>query len=365
MEIKLEKIKIKELVKGFEDNEENGVIGYNGLLDIRPAYQREFIYSTKNQKAVIETIRKSFPLNVMYWADNKGTYEVLDGQQRTLSICGFIEGDFSIEINEKPKYFQNLTKDQKDQILNYELMIYICSGKESEKLDWFETINIAGEKLTDQELRNAVFTGRWLVDAKKHFSKTNCPAASISEHFISKNLLRQELLETALKWISNDNIADYMGRHQNDPNALELWRFWSDLSNWVQKTFPIKRKEMKSVDWGCLYNLYKDDMLDANELEAQIAELMEDDEVTKKSGIYFYLLTKKEKYLSIRAFTPKQKRQVYEKQNGKCPHCDQSKTYEIEDMEADHIKPWSLGGKTDIQNCQMLCKDHNREKSNK
>ena len=365
MDIKLEKIKIKDLVKGFEDNREGGVVGYNGLLDIRPAYQREFIYSAKNQKAVIETVRKSFPLNVMYWADNGGTYEILDGQQRTLSICGFTEGDFSIEIDGKPKYFQNLTTDQKDQILSYELMIYICSGKESEKLEWFKTINIAGEKLTEQELRNAVFTGKWLVSAKKYFSKTGCPAANVSEHFISKNLLRQELLETALKWISNDDIENYMGKHQNNPNALEIWRFWSDLSNWVKATFPIKRKEMKSVDWGYLYNSYKDEILDSDTLESQIVGLMEDDEVTKKSGIYTYLLTKEEKHLSIRVFTSNQKRQVYEKQKGRCPHCDKSKKYEIEDMEADHIKPWSLGGKTELKNCQMLCKDHNRQKSNK
>lgn len=365
MDIELERIKIKDLIEGFEDEQENGVTGYDGLLDIRPKYQREFIYSPKAQVAVIETIRKDFPLNVMYWVDNGGTYEVLDGQQRTLSICGFCEGDFSIEINGVPKYFHNLTQEQKTQIEDYEIMVYLCSGSEDEKLEWFKTINIAGEKLTEQELRNAVFTGKWLADAKRYFSKTGCAAADVSDHFISKAVLRQELLESALKWISDDNIEDYMGQHQNDPNALELWRYWNDLSNWVKATFPKKRREMKSVNWGELYKLHKDEMLDSDALEAEIKALMEDDDVTKKAGIYPYVLTRKEKYLSVRAFTDSQKRQMYEKQKGHCPHCGKSKTYKIEEMEADHITPWSQGGKTDLKNCQMLCRDHNRQKSNK
>lgn len=365
MKIELKSIKIRDLIKGFQDNQEDGVLGYNGLLEIRPKYQREFIYGEKAQVAVIETIRKDFPLNVMYWAVNEDSYEVLDGQQRTLSICSFCEGDFSIKINGVLKYFQNLTNDEKNQILNYETMVYFCSGSESEKLEWFKTINIAGEKLTEQELRNAVFTGRWLSDAKKYFSKTGCAAAEVSGHFISKSVLRQELLETALKWISKDDIEDYMGKNQNNPNALVLWRYWGDLSSWVKETFPKKRKEMKSVNWGSLYDKHKDEMLDALALEKRIETLMKDDEVTKKSGIYNYVLTGEEKFLSVRTFTENQKRQVYENQKGICPHCGDSKGYKIEEMEADHIIPWSKGGKTDLENCQMLCKKHNREKSNK
>lgn len=363
MKIELKKIKIRELFKGFVNDQENGVVGYDGKLDIRPKYQREFVYNEKQQKAVIDTIRKGFPLNVMYWVENEDSYEVLDGQQRTLSICSYLDQEFSLTENGVLKYFHSLTKDEQEDILNYELMIYFCKGNEIEKLEWFKTINIAGEKLTDQELRNAVFTGTWLTNAKAYFSKSSCPAAEISEHFLSKKVTRQELLETALKWISNDNIQDYMSKNQHKPNASELWLYFTSLSNWVKTNFPKKRKEMKSVDWGFLYNKFGSQIFDSNQIEKDIKKLMADEDVTKKSGIYFYILTKEDKYLSIRAFTDNQKRETYEKQKGICPQCGKSKKYELEEMEAEHITPWSKGGKTDSKNCQMLCKHHNRKKS--
>ena len=360
MEIKLHEIKIKDVVKGYVDNQEDGVIAYNGKLDIRPPFQREFIYNEKERNAVIDTINKGFPLNVMYWSKNGDKYELLDGQQRTLSFCQYVNGDFSVDY----KGFNNLPKDLQDKILDYKLMIYICEGTASEKLDWFKIINIAGEKLTDQELRNSQYTGTWLHDAKRHFSKTGCPAYQIGEKYLNGSTIRQDYLETALRWISNRDgieIEDYMAEHQQDSDANELWVYYQAVLDWVKRLFPNYRREMKGIDWGVLYNEYKDQSYNSDKLEDKIKELMMDDDVTKKSGIYSYLITGQEKYLSIRAFTDNQKREAYEKQNGICPNCKEH--FEIEEMEADHITPWHDGGKTTSDNCQMLCRECNRRKS--
>ena len=360
MEIKLHEITIRDVVDGYEDNQENGVIGYGGKLDIRPPFQREFIYNEKERNAVIETINKDFPLNVMYWSKNGDKYELLDGQQRTLSFCQYVNGDFSVDY----KGFNNLPKDLQEKILNYKLMIYICEGTPSEKLDWFKIINIAGEKLTDQELRNSQYTGTWLHDAKRHFSKTGCPAYQIGEKYLNGSTIRQDYLETALKWISDRDrceIEDYMGKHQNDSDANELWMYYQSVLDWVNRLFPKYRKEMKGIDWGILYNEYKDQSYNSEKLELEVASLMMDDDVTNKKGIYSYLITGKEKYLNIRAFTDNQKREAYERQKGKCPNC--GKIFAIEEMEADHITPWHEGGKTTPENCQMLCRECNRRKS--
>lgn len=364
MEIKLHEITIKEVFNGYKDDQEDGVVGYGGKLDIRPPFQREFIYDEKERQAVIETVLKGFPLNVMYWSKNKDsdTYELLDGQQRTLSICQYINGDFSVDM----KYFHSLPQNIQEQILNYKLMIYICEGTPSEKLDWFTTINIAGEELTDQELLNSQFTGEWLTNAKRHFSKTGCPAYQIGEKYINGSTIRQEYLETALKWIcdrENTNIKDYMSKHQTDKDANELWTYFQSVINWVQVIFPNYRKEMKGIDWGILYNKYKDNKYNSDSLEELIKQYMIDDEVTNKKGIYLYLLTNDERYLNLRSFTPAQKNEVYEKQKGICALCHNH--FDISEMEADHITPWSQGGKTDIDNCQMLCRDCNRRKSDK
>lgn len=360
MNIILNEILVKDVVNGFQDDAENGVVGYNGKLDIRPAFQREFIYNEKERNAVIETINKNFPLNVMYWCKNGDSYELLDGQQRTLSICQYVNGDFSLN----QRYFNNLTQTEKDAILNYKLMIYICEGTDKEKLDWFKIINIAGEKLTDQELRNAMYTGPWLYDAKRHFSKTGCPAYQIGEKLLNGSTIRQDYLETALKWISdkyNCQIEDYMATHQHDDDSNELWIYYQSVINWVNTLFPNYRKEMKGIDWGILYNKYKDNSYNSDKMEEQIKELMMDDDVTKKSGIYTYLLSGEQKHLSIRAFTDNQKREAYERQKGICPNCKEH--FEIEEMEADHITPWHEGGKTISENCQMLCRECNRRKS--
>ncbi|MBO4738217.1 MAG: DUF262 domain-containing protein [Bacteroidales bacterium] len=360
MDIKLCKIKVGDLAKGYVDNAENGVRAYDGKLDVRPPYQREFVYKDKQRDAVIDTLTLGFPLNVMYWATREdGTFEIIDGQQRTISICQYVNGDFAFDM----RYFHNLKPDEQDQILNYELQVYICSGSDSEKLKWFKTINIAGEKLSDQELRNAVYSGPWVADAKRYFSKSNCPAAQIGSDYLKGSAIRQEYLETAISWISKGNIEIYMGNHQHDPNAVALWNHFSSVINWVKAVFPKYRKEMQNVDWGPLFEKYHNQNWDANQLEDEVKRLMTDSDVQKKSGIYPYIFDGDERNLGIRAFDDNMRREVYEKQNGICKVC--GKHFEIEEMEADHITPWSKGGRTVAENCQMLCKECNRRKSNK
>lgn len=360
MQIKLQEISIREIAKDYKNKEEEWVTWYSRLLNIRPKYQREFVYKDSQRNAVIETVIKNFPLNVMYWVKNSDwTFEVLDWQQRTISICEYIDWKYSIDY----RYFHNLEKEEQEQILNYKLMIYICTWTDKEKLDWFKTINIAGEKLTDQELRNAIYTWVWLTDAKKYFSKTSCPAYNIASEYLTWTAIRQDYLETSLSWISNWNIEDYMSKHQHDENSNELWQYFQNVINWIKVTFPNYRKEMKWVSFWTLYNQYKNTFFDSSKLEEEIKKLMQDEDVTKKSWIYLYVLTWKEKYLSIRSFTDKQKREAYEKQAWICTKCLEH--FEIWEMEADHITPWHEWWKTLSENCQMLCKNCNRVKSGK
>lgn len=369
MKIELHEIKIRDIVNGYEDSAENGVVGYGGKLNIRPAYQREFVYKEKQRDAVIETVMKGFPLNVMYWVeDGEGNYELLDGQQRTISICQYVHGDFSIDS----RAFHNLTETEKEQILDYSLMIYICHGNDREKLDWFKIINIAGVQLKEQELRNAIYTGEWLTDAKRYFSKNGCVAYLLANKYMNGEVNRQDYLETAIEWIASregKKTEDYMSEHQHDTHATPLWQYFQSVIMWVQTIFPKYRKEMKGIEWGLLYNAYSERCYDPNELEKRITELMQDDDVTRRSGIYEYLLGGNEKHLNIRAFTDNEKRKVYERQKGICPHCVKERrektAYDITEMEADHITPWCEGGKTEVDNCHMLCKEHNRRKSSK
>ncbi len=356
MIIELKEITVRELTKGYQDNEEDGVIGYDGKLDIRPPFQREFIYDLKERNAVLNTLQKGFPLNVMYWAVREdGNFEVIDGQQRTISICQYVNGDFSID----GLAIHNLPKDKQEQILNYTVMVYFCSGTDSEKLDWFETINIAGKVLTNQELKNAVFSGSWVSDAKRYFSKNNRP--KIGDNYLSGSANRQEYLETAINWISNGAIKDYMSKNQHEPEATELWLYFQSVISWVKAIFPTYRREMKGIEWGFLYNKFHNQKFDSKKLEEEVSILMEDEDVGNKKGIYTYVLTRKEKYLNIRSFSPNQKREAYERQKGICVVC--KKVFQIDGMEADHITPWHLEGKTSADNCQMLCKEDNRRKS--
>ena len=358
MKIELKEITVRELTNGYFDDAENGVVGFGGKLDIRPPYQREFVYGDKERKAVIDTLQKDFPLNVMYWAVREdGNFEVIDGQQRTISICQFVNKDFSVN----GLAFHNLTDDRQAQVLDYTLMVYFCSGKDSEKLEWFKTINIAGKELTHQELRNAVYSGSWVSDAKRFFSKNNRP--KLGDDYMSGSANRQEYLETAIAWISNNEIEAYMSKNQHEPNANELWLYFQAVISWVKATFPKYRKEMKGIQWGALYNEFKNHTFDSKKLEEEVTTLMLDEEVDNKKGIYPYILTRKEKFLNIRAFSDNQKREAFERQKGVCVKC--GVIFALNEMEADHIKPWHEGGKTSALNCQMLCKEDNRRKSGK
>ncbi|EAH5903255.1 DUF262 domain-containing protein [Campylobacter upsaliensis] len=391
MQIDKTEIKIKELIAGYtRDEESSQIVAYadsSGVarLNIRPKYQREFVYKEAQRNAVIDTILKGFPLNIMYWVKNVDSsaeceYEVLDGQQRTISICEYVKGSFSIQWNDKSQYFHTLSKDLQEKFLDYKLNVYVCQGSDSEKLEWFKTINIAGETLTSQELRNAVYASVWLSDAKRRFSKEKGVAVLKGAKYLNGSALRQEFLESAIAWKvdsrKDEKICEYMAKNAKDSkNADELWEYFAKVIDWVEMKFETYRKEMKGLEWGLLYNKYKDKELDKDELESTIAKLMQDDEVQKKSGIYAYVLSGDEKHLSLRAFSESIKRAVYEKQGGvcansdghikgvKCPH--EKQKLDIEQMEADHIIPWSKGGKTEKENCQMLCRECNRKKSAK
>ena len=349
MKIDLKEIAVKDLFEGYQDNEESGVVAYNGKLDIRPPYQREFIYKDKQRDAVIDTISKNFPLNTIYWAVREdGNFEVIDGQQRTISICQYINGDFSID----GLAFHNLPKDKQEIILNYKLTVYFCSGSDSEKLDWFKIINIAGEKLTDQELKNAVYSGSWVTDAKRYFSKKNCAASNLASDYLNGSPNRQDYLERAIMWLSKNNIEKYMSDHQHDSDAKKLWKYFNDVISWVEKNFKNK-KIMKGVDWGSFYNEFEDIKLDTNKVEDEVNKLILDEEVTKNLGIYPYIITREEKFLSLRTFPESIKIKVHQKQKGKCKVCGEK--FDISEMQADHIKAWSRAGKTTEDNCQMLC----------
>ena len=368
MDIKLINLTVGDICAGYRNDNEEGVTGYNKLLNIRPRYQREFVYNDKQRNEGIRTIQRGLPLNVMYWCkikDDEGNdaFEVLDGQQRTISFCEYVDGAFSVD----DMYFKNLPTDKQDQILKYQLFIYVCDGTDSERLEWFKIINIAGEKLTDQEIRNAVYSGSWVSDAKRYFSKTGCAANQLANHYLKGSSIRQEYLETALSWVANHDglpsIEAYMALHQNDHSAVQLWSYFSSVIDWVRAVFPKVRREMKGLQWGLLYNEHGNRTdLDPKELEKRIQALYGDVDVTKKSGIYEYLLTGDERKLNIRQFDLRDRQAAYEKQGHKCAICGEE--FEFEQMHGDHIIPWSKGGHTTPDNCQMLCTDCNLKKSN-
>jgi len=379
MKIDLVPITVRELCASYEDLSvsEEGITGYGGRLNIRPKYQREFVYDDKKRNAVMETLWNGFPLNVMYWVkitDPTGNlggkplaYELLDGQQRTISICSFIAGEYMMTFDGNLLGFENMTDTQKNRILDYTLQVYICEGTDEEKLKWFQTINIAGEKLTEQEIRNAIYTGQWTTQAKRRFSKSGCVAYKIGSDYMTGSPIRQDYFETALRWIGDAQgltVEQYMARHQNDSDADELWQYFQNVIHWVQVHFTkLYKKEMKAVEWGLLYNRYKDTALTATAIGDEVARLMRDSDVQKKSGIFEYVFDHDIRHLGIRAFDDNTKREVYERQGGVCPLC--GKHFEIEQMEADHITPWVEGGRTVAENCQMLCRECNRRKSAK
>ena len=360
MKIEHEIIKVREVVEGYEDNGLDGLRGYRGRLDIRPAFQREFVYNAKQRNAVIDSILKGFPLNVMYWVKHGDRFEVLDGQQRTISICSYVSDDFSILINENHKYFNNLSKERQNKILDYELTVYFCEGTDDETMDWFRIVNIAGEVLREQELRNAIYKGPWVESAKRYFSRPGSPAYHVGGKYLAGSSIRQDYLETAIKWKSGGEIKHFLAEHQRKPNADELWNYFTSVIEWVKAVFPKYRTSMKGRDWGRMYDKHKDRDLSPEELEEEVAELIKDDDVTSKQGVYEFVLTGDENLLNIRRFSNAQKEAKYEEQEGTCVKCGEE--FALTDMEADHIDPWCDGGATILTNLQVLCRPCHRRK---
>lgn len=373
MKIEPKQIKIREVFDGYADQGDDGVFAYGGRLAIRPPYQREFVYDNDQAESVIQTVLKGFPLNVMYWVKaSPDSYEVLDGQQRTLSVMQYLKHQYPITLDGKKYYWDALPDDSYDAIMNYEFMVYICEEKESEKLEWFRVVNIAGAKLTEQELRNSVYTGAWLSDAKRYFSKRNCAAKLLSDKYITGDPNRQELLEKALWGICEyqgiSEITEYMARYKSDADADELWQYFQDVIHWVEKIFPKYFLDMKGLDWCHLYNEYHNFAYNSSVMAAEVKRLHEDEDVQKPKGIYEFLLCRDTdpfagRLLNLRAFDKRDKLAAYSRQNGICPICGEH--FAFEEMEGDHIKPWSKGGQTTPDNCQMLCKACNGKKTDK
>ena len=370
MTIKQIEVTVGDIARGYINNEEQGVRGYGGQLDIRPPYQREFIYNENEQQAVISTVLKGYPLNVMYWVrrseDAECPYEVMDGQQRTLSLCEYVDGKFAYDF----KNFFNQPADIQKIILDYPLTIYLCEGEPSEKLEWFKTINIAGKPLNEQEINNAVYAGPFVTDAKRHFSKSNCGAYRLGKDLVNGTPIRQEFLKKALEWMAEHEIREgkpqsvvgYMAEHQHDPNANNLWTYFQNVLNWTITNFDLKKfkKIMKGLNWALYYDKYHSTTLDTADLASRISKLILDSDVQKQMGIIPYVLTGDERHLDLRGFPEDIKLAVWEKQHHICPSCQKEFDYEF--MEGDHITPWREGGRTVIENCQMLCRECNRRK---
>lgn len=370
MTIKQIEVTVGDIARGYINSEEQGVRGYGGQLDIRPPYQREFIYNEKEQQAVISTVLKGYPLNVMYWVrrseDAECPYEVMDGQQRTLSLCEYVDGKFAYDF----KNFFNQPADIQKLILDYPLTIYLCEGEPSEKLEWFKTINIAGKPLNEQEINNAVYAGPFVTDAKRHFSKSNCGAYRLGKDLVNGTPIRQEFLKKALEWMAEhetregkpQSVVGYMAEHQHDPNANNLWTYFQNVLNWTITNFDLKKfkKIMKGLNWALYYDKYHSTTLDTADLASRISKLILDSDVQKQMGIIPYVLTGDERHLDLRGFPEDIKLAVWEKQHHICPSCQKEFDYEF--MEGDHITPWREGGRTVIENCQMLCRECNRRK---
>ena len=392
MKAKSLNIPLRELFKDYINNDEEGVWAYGGKLCVRPSYQREYVYDEKRRNKVMDTIRKGMPINTIWFAKvGEDSYEVMDGQQRIISILNYLNGSYSKYDNllDMIYFFQNLPKEEQEKVLDYEIEVKIFEGSSNEKLDWFKTINIGGLVLEDQELRNAAYTGPWLEDAKRHFSKTNCVAYQKGKDYIKGNPIRQEYLETVLYWKAHAdgfNIKDkgsaieqYMSIHQHDENAEELWDYFLKVINWIQLNFSTYYKEMKGLEWGILYNKYHSQDYNTIALEKKVKDLMANDEIQAKKGIFEYLLggEVEEKLLNPRKFSESMKRTAFERQKklwkdeanplepnkSVCPLCHNK--FEFKDMEGDHILAWKFGGRTELDNLQMLCRKCNKEKSSK
>ena len=381
-------ITIAQLCEGFHysELEGKGLYGMNGQLTIQPEYQRNYIYlDTGKDVAVIDSILKGYPIGLIYFNRTpEGQLEVLDGQQRITSIGRFYEGGLSIiDKNGLPQSLDSLDDEPREKFLNTPLLIYICEGTSEEIKEWFRTINIAGVPLRTQELLNAVYSGRGVTLAKEEFSNSNNANVQKWSHFVAGDVKRQDYLSTALKWVSHDgDVANYMKAHRNDTNINELKMFFNEVIGWVSSVFKTIYPEMRGLEWGLLYDTYHKNSYNPSIIEEKVSKLMDDVQIQQqgRKNIFEYVLGGEQdtKLLHVRVFDEKTKRIVYNqqtkeaKEEGKsnCPFCaighdaNKTKIWALKDMDADHVAAWSKGGETTIENCQRLCKPHNRSKGN-
>jgi 5-methylcytosine-specific restriction endonuclease McrA len=379
-------ITVKDICNGFvySELEEKGLFGLSGKLTIQPEYQRNYIYADgKREAAVIDSILKGYPLGLIYFNKvSENAFEVLDGQQRITSLGRFVTNKFAIiDENKMPHNFNSITADKKEKILQTKLLIYECEGTESEIKEWFRTINIAGVPLNNQELLNAVYSGSFVTCAKEEFSNSQNTNIQQWCKYIAGSANRQDFLERALDWVSKGNIGEYMSRHRNDKNITELKNYFNTVIEWVSVVFTDVESEMRGLEWGRLYEKYHKQSYDSKEISKKVKELYADPYVKNRRGVFEYILGGETdtKLLEVRIFDDATKKSVYatqttnakEKSISNCPLCAQgidtncAKIWQLTEMDADHVTAWSKGGETDIKNCQMLCKTHNRAKGNK
>ena len=381
-------ITIKEICDGFvySELEGKGLFGLSGKLTIQPEYQRNYIYASeggKREVAVIESILKGYPIGLIYFNKvNDNNFEVLDGQQRITSIGRFVTNKFAIkDENGNEQLFGGFALDKKNKILNTKLLIYECEGTESEIKEWFRTINIAGVPLNNQELLNAVYSGPFVTLGKEEFSNSKNSNIQKWSAYISGSANRQDFLERALEWVSKDNVSEYMSRHRFDNNITELEDYFNSVIDWVSTVFTDVESEMKGLEWGRLYETYRKKPYNSKTVSDDVKKLYGDPYVKNRRGIFEYILggSTDTKLLEVRVFDDAIKKSVYTKQTAEaekksisnCPLCalghdsNKTKIWKLAEMYADHVTAWSKGGATDIKNCEMLCKTHNRAKGNK
>lgn len=379
---------VKDICEGFVYNEleGKGLFGLAGKLTIQPEYQRNYIYASdggKREIAVIESILKGYPIGLIYFNKvSDDNFEVLDGQQRITSFGRFVTNKFAIkDANGMEQYFSGFASDKKAKILETKLLIYECEGTESEIKEWFKTINIAGVPLNDQELLNAVYSGPFVTLSKEEFSNSHNANIQKWSAYITGNANRQDFLEYALDWVSKGNIGEYMSRHRYEKNINELNTYFNTVIDWISCVFIDVESEMRGLEWGKLYELYHSKSYDPKKVAEEVRTLYGDPYIKKRKGVFEYILggSLDTRLLEVRVFDEATKKSIYSKQTdeaekkGKsnCPLCslghdsNKSKIWKLNEMDADHVTAWSKGGATDIKNCQMLCRTHNRAKGNK
>ena len=379
-------ITIKDICEGFVYNEleGKGLFGLSGKLTIQPEYQRNYIYADgKKDVAVIESILKGYPLGLIYFNKvSDDILEVLDGQQRITSFGRFVTDKFAIkDENGMEQYFSGIASDKQSKILKTKLLIYECEGAESEIKDWFKTINIYGVPVNPQEILNAVYSGTFVTLGKAEFSNSQNSNVQKWSAYISGSVNRQEFFECALDWVSKGNIDDYMSRHRNDKNIAELKKYFNSVIDWVSTVFVDVESEMRGLKWGRLYEEYHNKSYNPTKISKEAKKLYGDSYIKNRKGIFEYILggSVDTKLLDVRVFDDATKKNVYSTQTAKaevsgksnCPLCaighdiNKSKIWKLNEMDADHVTAWSKDGATDIKNCQMLCKTHNRAKGNR